>query len=223
MGNPQPEDKPEAPPLTSEVVENLVQALSSSSGLASARMPRVRFVLVGELGRELSPPLARPIAVAVDRQDQVVILDRPGSDHFRLSCSTSDGKVVGEVIQLARGPADAQLLDPASLALDRDRQMYIADAQAGCVKSYGPEGQWLATFTSAGFEGSRLSGPRDVAVDDAGNLYIADTNNDRIVQLLPDGELGWVLEQFAGPGASEDGFYEPYSLCLGGGDRKSVV
>jgi DNA-binding beta-propeller fold protein YncE len=109
------------------------------------------------------------------------------------------------------------LLAPVGLGVDAHRNVYVADSEANRVQKYGPDGGWLASFASAGFEGSPFNGPRDVAVDADGNVIVADTNNNRIVGLLPDGELAWELERFAGPEGGDDEFYEPFSICAAAG------
>jgi DNA-binding beta-propeller fold protein YncE len=103
--------------------------------------------------------------------------------------------------------------------VDQHGQIFFPDACGNCVKKFSPDGRWLATFESAGSDGAPFNSPRDVAVDDAGNLCVADTNNNRIVGLQPDGELGWLLDRFGlpGGGGEEEEFYEPYSVCLAGG------
>jgi DNA-binding beta-propeller fold protein YncE len=104
--------------------------------------------------------------------------------------------------------------------VDRRGALYVADARANCVKAFTPDGRWLATFSGAGPGGALFDGPRGLWIDDAGRLHVADTNNNRVVQLLPDGELGYELERFAaaeGAPADEE-LYEPRSVCGGAGD-----
>jgi DNA-binding beta-propeller fold protein YncE len=115
----------------------------------------------------------------------------------------------------ARGAADPELLAPSGLAVDGAHAVYVSDAVQGCVKKFAANGCWVATYRST----PRLDGPRGVAVGPGGCLYVADTNNNRVVQLSPDGETGWVLERFAARegGEGEEELYEPGSVCGGGG------
>ncbi|MDX1981859.1 MAG: hypothetical protein SFV51_16430 [Bryobacteraceae bacterium] len=88
------------------------------------------------------------------------------------------------------GPAtDASLNFPEQLALDSAGNLYIADRANHRIRRISPGGiiSTVAGIGLAGFAGdggpavnARLSGPRGVAVDSRGNLYIADTNNLRI-------------------------------------------
>lgn len=89
------------------------------------------------------------------------------------------------------GPAtEAMLSRPTDVAADTDGGFYIADTDNSCVRYVDPSGI-ISTAAGVcgkkGFEGDRgapdqalLNRPYGVALDDAGNLYIADTHNHRI-------------------------------------------
>jgi sugar lactone lactonase YvrE len=197
-----------------EVSQSLGRALSSSGRIENkAEAPVAAFHLVRDLGADVQQPLA--VALAPD--GRLLVLDRPAPERFRITSFGAGGEATGAAAEFGRGTADEELLEPAGVAADRHGRMYVPDAGAGCVKQFSPDGRWLATFSSAGPDGSPFSGPRDVDVDGEGSLVVADTNNNRIVQLRPDGELGWVLDRF-GPagGAEDDELYEPYSVCAVG-------
>jgi len=87
------------------------------------------------------------------------------------------------------GPAaNAQFYQPEGVAVDSAGRMYIADTQNNCVRMIA-NGiiTTVAGTVSRGFSGdngpatsAQLATPVAVAVDPAGNLYIADINNLRI-------------------------------------------
>ncbi|MBA3530748.1 MAG: TIGR03663 family protein, partial [Ardenticatenales bacterium] len=54
-------------------------------------------------------------------------------------------------------------------------------------------------------------GPRDVAVDDQGTVYVTDTGNKRIQAFGPEGEF---LGQFGGPGAALGQLAEPVGIAV---------
>src|SRR5258708_6997573 len=97
------------------------------------------------------------------------------------------------------GPATAALLAaPQGLALDSAGSLYIADAKANRVRKVGPDGtiSTIAGMGTAAFGGdsgpavaARLNNPSALAVDRSGNVYIADTLNNRIRQITPDGRI----------------------------------
>jgi uncharacterized protein (TIGR03437 family) len=90
----------------------------------------------------------------------------------------------------------AQLKSPAGLALDPAGSLYIADSGTARIRRVDERG-WIATVAGngqAGFGGdghaattAQLTLPGGVAVDAAGNLYIADTRNHRVRKVLPSG------------------------------------
>lgn len=88
------------------------------------------------------------------------------------------------------GPATAAaLIEPSALALDNAGTLYITDAGGDAVRKVSASGT-ITTFAGtgiAGFSGdggsptaAKLNQPRGVAVDSAGNVYIADTGNNRV-------------------------------------------
>jgi uncharacterized protein (TIGR03437 family) len=105
------------------------------------------------------------------------------------------------------GPSrDSLLFQAEGLAADRDGNLYISDAQAHRVRQITPAGviRTVAGTGSAGYAGdggpadkARLSAPYGLAVDTAGNLFIADLGNRRIRRVARDGTISTVAGQTA--------------------------
>ena len=104
------------------------------------------------------------------------------------------------------GPAtQASLKTPRGIAVDARGNVYIADPASHCIRRVGPDGI-ITTFAGTGGSGfsgdggsatqAHLANPNDVAVDARGNVYIADTENNRIRLVGPDG----IITTFAGTG-----------------------
>src|ERR1022692_3561086 len=99
----------------------------------------------------------------------------------------------------------AQLNTPLSIALDGTGNLYVADCQNQRVRRVSAGGS-MATIAGNGVRGyagdggpatqAHLSCPHGVAVDSAGNLYIGDTENNRVRKVGPDG----VISTIAGTG-----------------------
>jgi sugar lactone lactonase YvrE len=132
--------------------------------------------------------------------------------------------VNGEVIRFGGdgGPAvSAQLNNPRGVAVDSGGNLYIADAGNDRIRKVTPAGV-ITTVAGGGlpvfirgevirFSGdgglatsAQLNHPTGVAVDSAGNLYIADTRNHRIRKVAPDGRISTIAGNGIG-GFSGDG------------------
>ncbi|MFC3887591.1 putative Ig domain-containing protein, partial [Salinispirillum marinum] len=114
------------------------------------------------------------------------------------------------------GPAtSARLAGASGVAVDASGNIYIADTNNHRIRRVSPNGiiETVAGDGSIGLVGTgiirfsgdgglatnaRLSSPNGVAVDAAGNIYIADTGNHRIRRVSPNG----IIETVAGRGLS---------------------
>ncbi|WP_236053940.1 NHL repeat-containing protein [Streptomyces musisoli] len=95
------------------------------------------------------------------------------------------------------GPAvGTKLNSPRGVAVDRSGNLYIADISNHRVRKVTPDGiiTTVAGNGQAGFVSdggpavaTRLNSPQSVAVDGAGNLFIADYSNHRVRKVAPDG------------------------------------
>jgi sugar lactone lactonase YvrE len=149
------------------------------------------------------------------------------------------------------GPAtNAQLAYPGGVALDGAGNLYIADIQNHRVRKVTPDGiistiAGSSTTTSntgcchpspGGFSGdggpaidAQLSFPADVAVDVAGNVYIADWGNNRIRKVSTDGIITTIagngIQGYSGDGgpASSASLSGPTALAVDGGGNIYVA
>jgi tripartite motif-containing protein 71 len=165
----------------------------------------------------------RPAGIAVDPRGSVYISDPADERIVRL---WGDGTFLSEL----GGPADlggAQLAGAGSVAVVAPTgALYVADTNHNRVLLYGPEGKLRARFGANGGDGSsgespgKFDHPAAVAVDGAGDMYVADTNNNRIVKLSP---TGAVLAEWGSLGAGDGRFHSPAGVALDAAGNVYVV
>src|SRR5205085_9148173 len=92
------------------------------------------------------------------------------------------------------------------LALSSDGNLFVADTGNNRIRKITPEGQ-VSTIAGDGTAGyidgpaaqARFNGPIGVTVDLHGNIYVADTYNDRIRLITKDGGVSTVADGFDTP------------------------
>ena len=129
------------------------------------------------------------------------------------------------------GPASqAHLADPYGITVGPDGSLYIADTSNQRIRRVGPDGI-ITTVAGNGIQGfSGDGGPATqaafspsaaVATAPDGSLYIADTGNQRIRRVGPDGIITTVagdgIQGFSGDGgpASQARLADPYGITVG--------
>jgi DNA-binding beta-propeller fold protein YncE len=168
-------------------------------------------------GPAIDAQLNDPIGIALDRDGSILIAD---ALYHRVRRVTPDGTITtiaGDGIPQFTGDggpaARASLQYPTGVAVDRDGNVLIADAENHRIRRIDAEGTitTVAGIGGAGYAGdggpatkAMLHRPTGVAVTRRGELLIADEYNHRIRRVGPNGRISTVagtgLSAFGGDG-----------------------
>jgi len=167
--------------------------------------------LVGDGGPATAAQIGAIQGIAVDHAGNLYLSD---SDNHRIRKVAPNGiisTIAGTGVAGFSGDggpaASAQLNTPYGLAVDLAGNVYIADMGNSRVRRVSPNGS-IETYAGGGNSGAtgdggpaaqaELLGPRNVAVDAAGNLYISEYGCNRVRRVAPDG----TISTFAGTGVA---------------------
>jgi uncharacterized protein (TIGR03437 family) len=173
---------------------NRIRKVTKSTGNISTIAGNGTAQFSGDGGSATSASLNAPYGVAVDSSGNVYIADLLNQVVRKVNTSGTISTFAGTNqygFQGDGGPAaNAQLDQPVGLAVDSANNLYIADSKNFCIRKVDTDGNIstvAGSATNQGYSGdggpatqAKMNTPYGVAVDSAGNIYIADSANNRI-------------------------------------------
>lgn len=189
-----------------------------------------------------STELNSPRGLAVDAAGNLLIADCGDNRVRKVDSSGIITSIAGTATSHGvgdGGPATSAGLDcPTGLALDSAGNLYIADSIDNRVRRVDPSGviTTVAGTGTTGFSGdggpatsAQLNQPSGVVLDAAGNLFIADRNNNRVRKVDTTGRITTVAGN-GNQGGSVDGvpatsvpIVWPVGIAIGAGGNLAIA
>lgn len=219
-----------------DAANNRIRKVTASTGIITTIAGTGSTGYSGDGGAATSATFSSPIGLAVDNAGNIYIADNGNHCIRKITASTGTiSTVAGNGSAGFSGDgADAtlaRLYAPYDVTVDSFGNLYIADVSNNRIRKVTASTGIMSTVAgtgTAGFSGdgaaatsAKLYQPFSVAVDDAGNLYIADANNQRIRKVSASTGIittiaGTGTAAYSGDGsaATSAQFNTPYSIAL---------
>jgi sugar lactone lactonase YvrE len=180
-----------------------------------------------------------PGGIAVDDAGNIYVADT-GNNTIRKISPAGEVRTLagmaGQSGQLDDIGATARFLAPLGIAVDGAGNVYVSEFAHNTIRKISPQGSVITLAGSAANPGWRdglgdnahFRNPWALAVDRAGNVYVADKDNSVIRKITPDGRVSTVAGKpgesgFAdGPGGTAR-FKEPHGVAVDGSGNLYVA
>ncbi len=162
----------------------------------------------GDGGPATAAMISMPTGVAVDSGNNVYFTDYSHDRIRKVSASGTITTIAGNgrfIFSGDNGPALSAGMDPLDIAVDNTNNVYVADRLNNRIRKITPSGT-ITTVAGTGVPGyagdggpatnALLDSPTGIAVDNAGNLYIADNGNSVVRRVT----AGGLITTIAGNG-----------------------
>ena len=165
----------------------------------------------GEEGSE-DGQLSEPNAIAIGSGGEVYVADK---GNWRIEEFTAEG----EFVRTWGSPEESgYLLLPSGLDTDSEGDVWVLQPGIPAfnikprVQEFTAEGEFIAAhYIAEGAEEGQLDHPEGLAIDSSDDLWIADTENDRLERFSPEGEF---LSAFGEEGSEAGQLSNPQGIAI---------
>jgi trimeric autotransporter adhesin len=192
---------------------NRIRKIVAATGIITTVAGNGKAGYSGDDGPAINAELYTPQGVALDSSGNIYIADSQNNRIRKVAAATGVISTVagnGTVGYSGDGmlAVNAELNGPSGVGLDASGNIYIADSKNNSIRKVTVSTGILTTFAGSGTAGyngdaqpatsAELNGPQSLVVDKYGNVYVADTLNNRIREVGLAGKITTV----AGTGAA---------------------
>ena len=159
-----------------------------------------------------------PMDLALGADDLIYVLSR-GWETFpfstRVTMLNFNEDYLGEFSRLGEG--DGELVGAASIALDRNQNVYTSDDLLNRISIFDKDGIFLGKWGTLGSGDGELNKPSGIRFDSEDNMYLVDSGNNRVQKFTKDGKF---LAKWGEEGRGDGQFNLPWGLAID--DRGAV-
>lgn len=161
-------------------------------------------------GRAMQAQFNTPSGIAIDKSGSILIAD---TSNNRIRKLAADGKVTTLAGSGAAGYRDgpsseAEFDGPLGIAIDARGRVLVADAYNDRIREISTDGN-VTTIAGTGAPGfndgatdsAAFDTPSGLTVDKDGNIFVADTGNNAVRKITPQGEVITIAGQSNGEGS----------------------
>jgi sugar lactone lactonase YvrE len=196
-------------------IDTIAVACAASSGSSPVLSDYVGMLLAGSAdGTGTAASFNNPTALATDSAGNVYVADTNNNTIRKIAAGGVVTTLAGAAVVYGSSDgtgASASFRHPYSVATDSAGNVYVADSDNNTIRKITPGGVVSTLAGTAGVRGSAdgtgaaasFSGPDGLAVDSAGNVYVADYYNSTIRAITPGGAVTTLAGAAGSPGSAD--------------------
>ena len=153
-----------------------------------------------------------PVDMAIGNDDVSYIVNRSyenRKDGIRICVVTLEEEYITEFASF--GERDGQLVWPTAIALDGEKNVYIADEWQNRISVFNKDGEFLRKWGTAGSGDGELDRPAGMAISSDGTMFLTDSRNNRVQKFTLDGDYSG---KFGSSGSGPGQFNLPWGISL---------
>ncbi len=174
-----------------------------------------KYQIINRWGGPQSAFFKMPSAVAVDRENNIYIVDQ---GVIKVKKITAEGKLM-----TAWGGAGTQfrgLKATGGVAIDSQGNVYVTDARSHCVVKFDRTGKVIKKWGMFGPGKLSFNVPLGIAIDSKDDLYVVDFGNSRVVKYS---NAGVFKKLWGAPGTANGAFAYPVAVAVNQKDELFVL